>query len=162
MKKMFVILISLCLMYSYALADEGDVAAAVAEEAAVSSSALSLLITFLPLLLILGFLTVIIVVIVLVTKNNNKKAAQRSTQAGRPNQMNCCVCGRSLSEGYANLFTDQYGYEARVCETCWHAVNMLQNAGSDLEREDAAEYLREKLPGVAPAVAEYLKQRMNG
>ncbi|MCR5296513.1 MAG: hypothetical protein K6E17_03800, partial [Clostridiales bacterium] len=124
MKKMLVILISLCLMYTCALADEGDVAVAEAEEAAVSSSALSLLITFLPLLLILGFLTVIIVVIVLVTKNNNKKAAQRVVQMGRPPQMiNCCICGQGLSEGYANLFTDQYGYEARVCETCWHAVN---------------------------------------
>lgn len=159
MKKVLALLISLCLLYSCALADEA--AAAVAEEASAASSALSLVITFLPLLLILGFVAAIVVIIVMVTKNNNKKAAQRAMQQHRPPQItNCCVCGRSLSEGYANLFTDQYGYEARVCETCWHAVNTVKNAASEVEREDAAEYLREKLPGVAPAIAEYLKMRI--
>lgn len=68
----------------------------------------------------------------------------------------CCICGNSLFEGYAVLFTFMSGDEARIDRRCHEQVSIAVNGSNPLAQSSAKNYLWSRLGYVDPAVANYL------
>lgn len=74
---------------------------------------------------------------------------------------NCCICGGSLNDGHAVLFTDPNGNEARVDEGCYKAIYTLAKSNDRQEVNNAGYFLQSQLPSINPAVAAYLQDYLN-
>lgn len=68
----------------------------------------------------------------------------------------CCICGNSLVEGHAVLFTFMSGDEARIDRSCHEQLSMLMDYRNPRAQAAASAYLRSRLDLVDPSVANYL------
>ena len=68
----------------------------------------------------------------------------------------CCICGKSLVEGHAVLFTFISGDEARIDRSCHEQLSMLMDYRNPQAQATASAYLRSRLDFVDPSVANYL------
>ena len=70
----------------------------------------------------------------------------------------CCVCDRSLADGHAVLYTNEYGAEARIDSVCYEAIHTLSSSEDGHEVEKALNYIRSRLKNVDPIVAGQLSK----
>lgn len=69
----------------------------------------------------------------------------------------CCICGKSLVEDHAVLFTFMSGDEARIDRNCHEQLSMLMDYRNPQAQAAASAYLRSRLDLLDPSVANYLK-----
>ena len=69
----------------------------------------------------------------------------------------CCVCNRVLNDGYAVIFTNEAGEEARIDESCHRALADLANSQNHDDIQRAINYFRDAMPYVAPETERYLQ-----
>ncbi len=69
----------------------------------------------------------------------------------------CCICGAPLTEGFAVLFRDEKGKEARIDENCCKLIETICSGTDPREVSDAAAFLQGQQPLVDAAVADALE-----
>ena len=69
----------------------------------------------------------------------------------------CCLCAKSLKDGFGVLFVTPDGQEARVDQSCWALLDNLCNSPQQEIQLDAATHLKKLLPNADPLVCEYLQ-----
>lgn len=87
-------------------------------------------------------------------------AASRNQRTTIPpfQERRCCICNRSIDDGYSVLFTNDYGAEARIDENCGRALDVLANGENPQSVQRAMDFMQGRLSTVDPKVAAYLKK----
>lgn len=92
-------------------------------------------------------------------KSKQSPSPQTATQTAVSfNPDRCCICDSLIRDGYATLFTNSSGSEARIDRICYAAIYALMKSNDRQEVNEAGLYIEDKMDKIAPDVANYLER----